>query len=156
MILVLLILIGLGGLIVVQNVWLTPKLTGNSITKTFTPQLLSELFIDGVFTINLLQDNTNEIKITTDEALFDCLTIKEHLHQFSLMHKSNCTSFGRNTPQITVDITFQQLKKLDFGGVSDVYSLNHAILEESLLLKVSGVSKANLHLTAPEIKADIS
>ncbi|MDR0651057.1 MAG: DUF2807 domain-containing protein [Candidatus Peribacteria bacterium] len=110
----------------------------------------------GPFTVNFTQSDTNEIKITTDEALLKCITAEENAGKFSLSHKGNCFWFGRRIPKITVDVSFQQLKGLDLGGASSAYTLTPVLLNEHLLLKVSGASAAELDITAPKIQADIS
>jgi hypothetical protein len=48
------------------------------------------------------------------------------------------------------------LKGLDLGGASSAYTLTPVLLNEHLLLKVSGASAAELDITAPKIQADIS
>jgi hypothetical protein len=147
-------IIGVMSLIAMQRC--LPKLTGVIITQTLTFDQLSELSIGGLFNVTLTQADNNEINITADEAFFPCITIHENGDQISLSHRWNCTFFAMHKPQITVDVSFQQLKKLDLGGANIVKSLNEAIIDEAITLKVSGASEAEIYLTAPMVEGKVS
>jgi hypothetical protein len=132
---------------------------------TFTPQQLTDLSIKGPFKIILTPSDTNEISITTDEALFECIETKENGNLFSLSYKCmgnfnvfGLVFFGWKSPKsnITIHVAFQQLKKLELAGASDTHTSYPIISSEDFLLKISGASNADLNLTAPKIETKVS
>ena len=63
---------------------------------------------------------------------------------------------GIGSPKIAVEVTFMQLESLNLGGASFAYSLGEAVLSDSFQLKVSGASEADLWMTAPSVKVEVS
>ncbi|MDR2190984.1 MAG: DUF2807 domain-containing protein [Candidatus Peribacteria bacterium] len=155
LILIIIIVLFVGGLILLQTRHI-PKLTGKTKTLTLHPQQLTDLYIAGLFTVQLTQTGSNEIKITADEALFDCLNLTENAEQVRITHKRNCMLFNLGMPKITIDVAFVQLSRLKLGGASHTHSTNEISLARPLYLKVSGASEASLTLDAPNIMGDIS
>jgi hypothetical protein len=131
---------------------------------TFAPSQLSDLFIKGPFKVTLTQSDIDEISITADEALLECIVAQGDDNQFSLsytcMKGFNLFSLGfldwkSPKSEITIQVTFQQLKKLELAGMSDTHAYP-LVSNETFLLKVSGASTADVNITAPQIEAEVS
>jgi hypothetical protein len=133
------------------------NLSGSLQTKERTPAKLSELSIGGPFTVSLTQNGTNHIKITTDKNLANCAKVNANDTQVDISRKRHCALFSFiRTPIINVEVSFDQLKKLQLGGTSTSHTTNDIVFSDSLELEILGASDAKLSITVPTLKGEIS
>jgi hypothetical protein len=150
------IIIGLGGYILMHQIFYIPKMSGITSIKEITPTEFSQLKIWGPFNATIQQGDKNLIEIVADQNFQQCVLsqITENAVEISFNHK--CNFIGLGYIPIQINITIQSLEKLEIAGAMELRGKWKIQLENNLELYISGASEATLTINANNIQGKIS
>jgi hypothetical protein len=125
--------------------------SGNIVTKDVAVQSFSELKASGVFSLYLVQGNTESVKIEADDNFQPLFEVKNEGSMLVVKmqdHVSIKTKKGSKGMKVT--ISFKTLKNMELGTVGNI-SADKMLTFEDLAIKNNSVGSINLNLTARSV-----
>jgi len=125
--------------------------SGNVITKEVKVQSFDQLNVSGVFSVQLKQGSTEEVKIEADDNLQSLFEVTNEGSKLSIAMKKN-VNFNSKT-KIKVYVTFKKLKSMDLKTVGNV-SADQSLSFDDLQIDNKSVGTVDLKLTAQNLNID--
>ena len=120
-------------------------------TKQFAVRNFNQIRVSSGIDLYLTQGTTENIKVTTDAALMDKISVTKEGSQLVIAYKNNNNwNFTRKGSSIKAYVTVNQLNALAASGGSDVYG-NNTIKTDQLDIRSSGGADVRLTLAANNI-----
>jgi hypothetical protein len=125
--------------------------SGNVITKEINVNSFSELDVQGVFSVLLIQGNKEEVKIEADDNLQPLFDVKNVGSKLVISMKKDANFNSRKG--LKVYITFKKLKTMELKTVGNITSDNNLNFDD---LKISNksVGSIDLKMTAQNLDVD--
>jgi hypothetical protein len=125
--------------------------SGNMITKEVNVSSFSELDVQGVFSVLLIQGNKEEVKIEADDNLQPLFDVKNVGSKLLISMKKDVNFNSRRG--LKVYVTFRKLKTMELKTVGNISSDNNLNFDD---LKISNksVGSIDLKMTAQNLDVD--
>jgi hypothetical protein len=125
--------------------------SGNVITKEVNVNSFSELDVQGVFSVLLIQGNKEEVKIEADDNLQPLFDVKNVGSKLVISMKKDANFNSKKG--LKVYVTFKKLKTMELKTVGNISSDNNLNFDD---LKISNksVGSIDLKMTAQNLDVD--
>jgi hypothetical protein len=125
--------------------------SGNMITKEVNVSSFSELDVQGVFSVLLIQGNKEEVKIEADDNLQPLFDVKNVGSKLVISMKKDVNFNSKRG--LKVYVTFRKLKTMELKTVGNISSDNNLNFDD---LKISNksVGSIDLKMTAQNLDVD--
>lgn len=125
--------------------------SGNVVSKTIPVKSFDQLDVSGVFSVQLSQGGSEEVKIEADDNLQQYFEVTNDGSKLKINTKKDVNISTKK--KIKVYITFKNLKEMELKTVGDVASTENLSFSD-LKLGNKSVGSVNLKLTARSLNID--
>ncbi len=130
------------------------KDSDNRVTDERDLDQVTQLYVNGIFNLYLLQGDKPSIRIEGDEEMVKKLKVNQDGESLELKFEEiNNNFFGGSRPDVY--LTLGDLKRLEFDGVGNIKSQG-AFKAEDIRLQGNGVGNIFLHFDARKIDAEFN
>lgn len=126
---------------------------GNVITTSRAVLPFSELYVDGVFNIYLLQGDQEKVEVETDENLQDVVTVINKGKELKIKTKDDINI--KHSTKNNIYITITNINKLEINSVGRTECKNELKVDR-LSLEVNSVGKTLMKLDCIQLNAEIN
>ncbi|MEM6523096.1 MAG: head GIN domain-containing protein [Bacteroidota bacterium] len=124
---------------------------GIVITENFTVENFNKIDVGGSFEIRLEKRSTPGVTITTDENLFDFISVTSDGERLTI--SSEKTLVSRDGVQVVIG--YSELRAISVGGAASLIS-DQTISEDYLDLEMSGAGAVDLDLDMKALEISVS
>ena len=128
---------------------------GKVTTKTYDLKNFSQIDVGHSMKVYLSQGNNYEVKIETDENLFDFLNVRvdeENVLDVDVANNTNLDATG----EIKVYITAPSLDQVELSGAAEIETKGKFAQDKKIKFDISGASSGNISVRAPMVELDAS
>ena len=125
------------------------KGSGHQITESYNVANFNELEISGAFRVNLKQDSSLALSITTDDNLMKYIHVESDGERLHIYNKKSVCGSG----EMILNIGIKQLSRLTGSGAVNFVSAGK-INAKDLHIGLNGASSVNLDLTADNVSTE--
>ncbi|MFB6317477.1 head GIN domain-containing protein [Saccharicrinis sp. FJH54] len=126
---------------------------GNVLTTSRAVSPFSELEIDGVFNIYLLQGDQEMVKVETDENLQDVVIVKNKDNTLKIKTKDDFNI--KHSTKSNIYITLKSITRLEVNSVGKTECRDELKLDR-LSLEINSVGKTYLKLDCNQLNAEVN
>ena len=126
---------------------------GNVITTSRAVSPFTELKVDGVFNIYLLQGDQEKVEVETDENLQDIVIVKNKDNELKIKTKDD-TNIKHSTKS-NIYITLKNLTRLEINSVGKTECKDELQLDR-LSLEVNSVGKTVMKINCNQLNAEVN
>lgn len=130
------------------------KGNGTVTSKTYDLKDFKSIDVGGASTIFLKQDSVFNVKIETDENLFEYITTSINDGELDIDEKDGYNL--RPSKEIKIYISMPLLQNASISGASTVQTDNKFEQNESFGLDISGASNGTIQVKAPAVNIELS
>jgi hypothetical protein len=123
--------------------------SGKKVTESRKILNFSKIDAAGNFTINLKQDSTLSLNVTTDDNIMKYVRVEVSGNKLRIHTRKNLC----NIQPIIINIGVKNIEEIKASGVTEVNSVGR-LNTQNLKLKFAGVSKVKMDLSAADVETE--
>lgn len=127
---------------------------GKVSTKIYDFKNFDKVDASGAVTLYVKQDSAYNVKLETDENLFQYLKITEANGTLRIDTKDGYRLDPSD--KLKIHISLPEINHIELSGASQIHITDKFVQNENIGIDMSGACSGDIKLRAPKVKADIS